>query len=279
MTLKSIAPFYKTIVLLYVLFVIIFISTTLLSPQSFNISLLVIICTVSILLLIVLVAIKLLLQLRLNEKYIFDSYTQMESLDQISSFINPPLPLPPTGDWAATADYIKEIFISILENKPKVILEIGSGVSSLYIGQLIKEHKLDCVLYSLENASAYAEISKNNITLFDLEYQVKLKLSEITNHTINNKKWLWYDTSFLEEIGTIDMLLIDGPSMLLQSKARYPAIPLLFEHLSKNAFILIDDYNRNDEQEMVSMWIKEYRNLNILKTSTKVKGFCLINKE
>lgn len=279
MNLITINTHYKKIVFVYLLFVVTLFCVTVLYPSIFNTSSLFIGYSLSVLALVLLVAIKLLTQSRINEKHIIDNYTQLEALQQISSYINPPLPFPPTGDWAATADYIKEIFISILVNKPKVILEIGSGVSSLYIGQLIKEHKLDCVLYSLENASSFAEISKNNNALYGVEKQVKLTLSEIKKHTINNKEWLWYDTAFLKEIGKIDMLLVDGPSMLLQKTARYPAMPLVFEHLSKGASILIDDYNRPDEQKMVRMWTKEYNTIKVLKTSTNVKGFCLLKKE
>ncbi|MES9855801.1 MAG: hypothetical protein ABW166_04240 [Sedimenticola sp.] len=40
------------------------------------------------------------------------------------------------------------------------------------------------------------------------------------------------------------MLVIDGPSGFIQKHSRYPALPLLFDKLSNNGMVFLDDAAR-----------------------------------
>ena len=46
----------------------------------------------------------------------------------------------------------------------------------------------------------------------------------------------------------------DGPPRRTQKLARYPALPLLFDHLRDGAIIIVDDGARADEQEIMQLW-------------------------
>jgi hypothetical protein len=54
----------------------------------------------------------------------------------------------------------------------------------------------------------------------------------------------------------IDFLVVDGPPRKLQEKSRFPALPMLFENLSKESIIILDDSNRDNEKEVIESWIK-----------------------
>ena len=64
--------------------------------------------------------------------------------------------------------------------------------------------------------------------------------------------------AFLYFCSEIDFLIIDGPPSKGSHYARYPAIPLLFDKLSKDAIIILDDSKRKMEQEIVEKWKKEF---------------------
>ena len=61
--------------------------------------------------------------------------------------------------------------------------------------------------------------------------------------------------------GAIDMLVIDGPSGFTQKHTRYPALPMLYDRLSHKSVIYLDDAARDDEKEIVDMWLSEYPSL------------------
>jgi len=54
------------------------------------------------------------------------------------------------------------------------------------------------------------------------------------------------------------MLVIDGPPGFIQKNSRYPALPLLFDKLSKQSSVFLDDAGREDEKELVAQWQAEF---------------------
>lgn len=53
-------------------------------------------------------------------------------------------------------------------------------------------------------------------------------------------------------------MFVHGPPGDTQSKARYPALPLCHSLLSKDAIVILDDYYREDEKEMATLWAERY---------------------
>ena len=83
----------------------------------------------------------------------------------------------------------------------------------------------------------------------------------LKNVLIDNQEWLWYDNHDYQKLlenQKIDLLVIDGPPWDTQKLARYPALPILFDSLSEDATIIIDDAYRKDEQEIIDLWANKY---------------------
>ena len=70
--------------------------------------------------------------------------------------------------------------------------------------------------------------------------------------------WTWYAPTYEAELQQpIDLLIVDGPPGLLSPDARYPALPLLREHLAQDVVILLDDGDRDDERAAAFRWARE----------------------
>lgn len=53
------------------------------------------------------------------------------------------------------------------------------------------------------------------------------------------------------------LVLVDGPPGSTNNHARFPALPQLLNNLAEHSFtILMDDYNRVEEKEIVKLWMK-----------------------
>ena len=104
---------------------------------------------------------------------------------------------------------------------------------------------------------------------------VKIIYAPLKNYTINNKEFLWYD--FVPD-ENIDLLLVDGPPSDIQKDSRYPALPLLFENLSDNILLVLDDTVRDDEKRIISNWINEYPGLKCEYIELE-KGAAIITKD
>jgi hypothetical protein len=68
-----------------------------------------------------------------------------------------------------------------------------------------------------------------------------------------------------------EVVFVDGPPTSTGKLARYPALPLLWRHLSPNGTLLLDDASREDEGEAIRRWSSEFPGLDV-KLHRDVKG-------
>lgn len=265
------------IILGSVLFSICSITLFLISPTNKNWNYFAITLFISGVIIIISFLIKVYSDLIKNRIEIRDHFIQTEASIQITKLINPKLPFPTSGDWAATSHFLAVLFKYIIKNKPKTIIELGSGVSTLYSAQLIKDLNLSTQVISLDHEETYGTQTNEYLKVAQLDNHAQVIIAPLTTHMINNNNWKWYKTTSLKQDQKIDVLVVDGPITYLQSNARYPAIPLLFSRLSHKAIILVDDYNRKDEQAIVKLWLKEY-DLTLIEETDSVKGYAVLQK-
>ena len=192
------------------------------------------------------------------EKKLVEFGQQSENLDKLYRILKMERgALPPTRGWAASPDFLVQLAEIILEKKPKVIVELGSGTSSLVIGQLLKKIG-DGHLFSYDHSEMFMAKTRKDLDREGLSEFVTLYYAPISVTEIYEKEWLWYDLENIPE--KIDMIIVDGPPMATGKLARYPAAPLLFPHTNDDAIILFDDAIRPDEKEMASLYETEFPN-------------------
>lgn len=184
-------------------------------------------------------------------------YRQLEALISLYTVIKPDLPLPPARGWAASPDLLKRLTEILLQKQPKLVVEAGSGLSTLITAYCLKRNGKGKVI-SLEHNAPYAEATRRVIAFHGLQDIATVVHAPLTEVDIDHNKWLWYDLGKVSIDLPIDLLTIDGPPDTTQPLARYPALPLLFGHLDHNATILLDDGIREDERETVARWEKEF---------------------
>jgi predicted O-methyltransferase YrrM len=186
------------------------------------------------------------------------SVEQIESLFSIFSILKPQLPLPTTRGWAASPDLLKEIISLTHRHKPQLVVEASSGVSTLIIAYCLKRLGTG-KLISLEHESKFAQATQNNLSLHGLDDVATVIYAPLVEVEIKGAKWLWYDLTKVEIPEAIDLLIVDGPPGTTQKLARYPALPMLHEKLSKKAIVLLDDGARADEAKIVEQWMEELK--------------------
>ena len=185
-------------------------------------------------------------------------YSQrIEPLLSLFFTIRPQLPLPEIGKWATPPDFLKKLLEITYRNSPELVVETGSGVSTLILAYCLKQIGKGKVI-TLDHDAKYAAISQDLIAFHGLEEFATVVYAPLIDYEINGEKWLWYDTSHLQFDKPIDLLVVDGPPGYLQKLARYPALPLLYKQLSSDVIVMVDDGARKDEKEMVERWKKDF---------------------
>ena len=191
-----------------------------------------------------------------------NDYNQIEALLSVFATIKPELPFPAMRHWAASPDLLKALVEIMIEERPQLVVEASSGVSTLVTAYMLKRNGGGKVI-SLEHDSRYAEITRRNIRFHKLEEYVTVIDAPLAPAGIPGGDWQWYDLEHFHPDRPIDLLVVDGPPNFDQPMSRYPALPKLRQYLNERFTILADDAIRDDQKKMVERWAQEYPGLKV----------------
>ena len=185
---------------------------------------------------------------------------QQAQLIWLTQVIQPRRPLPSVGTWTADAEVLVALWLCIRERRPRRILELGSGISTLIMAYALEANGQG-ELWSLEDGAQYAEVVRRQLDDHGLGERATLLTAPLRPWQLDGATYQWYDLAALPADLEFDLLLVDGPAGFLGPLARYPALPLLRNRLSDGAFIFLDDYGRQDEAASVRRWLQEFPQL------------------
>lgn len=198
-----------------------------------------------------------------------DVVSQVEALLQLLPRVDTQMRrYPATGGWAMSATGLLLVTDLILAKRPRLILELGSGSSTVWVGNFAKQYGGRVV--SIEHDVGYAASTRQLLEDHDLVDSVDLRLSPLKEQTVGERNVMWYDPSFIRDLADVDMLIIDGPPKATGQYARFPALPLLIDTLSTTSMIVVDDYQREQERTIVREWLALYPDLTVFMSIDRV---------
>lgn len=201
-------------------------------------------------------------QLLQMQKVAFDDYRQIESLLSLIATLEPERPLPPLRDYAASPDFLRYAISLMLERRPRIVVEVGSGSSTVFLAYCLK--KLGGgKLISLDHEVEFAERTRTMLQLHGLSEYVTVLYAPLEDVRIEGSDYRWYTLKDFHPGGSVDILIIDGPPYHVHPLARYPAIPLLLPHMSAEFVALMDDAIRPEEVRITKRWKNEFPDLAI----------------
>lgn len=199
--------------------------------------------------------------------------SQIEAFVSLNQVISPTLPLAPSGDWAASADFLRHLVERILTIRPRVVVEFGSGVSTLVTAYALERIGAGRLL-SIDHDADYAAVTRARLVAHGVSHRASVVVAPLEPVDVDGQSWQWYGLGHalpLEE--PIDVLIVDGPPGAGHRLARYPAIPILRDRLSPNVEILLDDGARPDEREIARRWGQLLNHLSVTWLDTEKGAF------
>jgi hypothetical protein len=227
---------------------------------------------------------------------------QIEAFISVQNFINNrQIPLNFHG-WPISPDIALFMVGKIINNQYDMIIEFGSGTSTVIFAQALLNSKKktfgnkDEVRYlnemdqgmAAQHLSAPLDSYKKIIsfehnkfycekTIADLEERglnglVEVMHAPLVDYHYDGQKYLYYACEdklaevarmFGGRIAKI-LVLVDGPPGVIGPLARFPAIPHLLSKLSAHQVdILLDDFNRAEEKEIAEKWKQMFDKRNL----------------
>lgn len=173
----------------------------------------------------------------------------------LDAHVDPRIILPTPGPWTLDGPAIATLCNVLRAERPSHVVELGSGLSTIVIASILKE--TGGRLTSIDHDEKFAEITGSFLEANDLSSLVDLRTASLTplEKTANE---LWYDTRLLDDLRKIDLLVVDGPPKPVSPTIRRHALPYLHERLSPQAFILLDDAEREGEKSILEEWQRDF---------------------
>lgn len=186
-----------------------------------------------------------------------DLLTDLQALHQLLDRYRPTATLPSLAGWALSPSGLLWACDFIRERRPSLVVECGSGTSSLWMALALREVGAGR-LVSLEHQEEFVGRTRRLLESHQVAGWADIRHAPLVPVETSRGSTAWYDLATANlPPDRIDLLLVDGPPQSTGPLARYPAVPLLRDRLFPGATILVDDADRADDQEAISAWLEE----------------------
>lgn len=177
------------------------------------------------------------------------------------------------NSWSMDPDSIDWLSNFIEEKKPTSVVECGSGLSTLLFARRNLQNFL-----SIEHDKHWFGLTKSRLELEELQAQVDLQLCPLIQFRLNDFLLNWYDIKQLNPFKA-DLILIDGPPGNNGILSRYPAPFLLQPYIQQGTWLVLDDGDRFQENEIIKLWLKEIPQLQCIERLSIGKGIAVMRYE
>jgi len=178
------------------------------------------------------------------------------------------------NDWALEPAAVNLLIYKLITSRPKNIVELGSGLSTLITARVMKTLGESYTLTSIDSDGSFLEETKNRLLAEGLYDRSVIKFIEapISRQKFGEDEYLWYDTSVINSVSSVNLLFVDGPIGSIGKMARYPAGMFFKGKLAEKATIILDDANRPDEREIIKRWTEELQVAKVIKREDTSRG-------
>ena len=186
-----------------------------------------------------------------NKKNSMIAYRQTEAFTQLINLLDFKAAIPATRSWAASPDLLLTISEVVKKNRPGLVVELGSGISTLVAAKSGARK-----IISIDNSDAWG--AKTVALLKEHKVRgVDVRIAPLRPYANGSE---WYDLDAIKDLKKIDLLIVDGPPGSKNPEARYPALQQFKDKLSPAAIVVIDDVNREGERKLAEDFAKALPN-------------------
>jgi hypothetical protein len=206
------------------------------------------------------------------------TYRQIEALVMLAKCVPLRRPLPPMRGWAASPDFALLLYQLVQDEAPGLVVECGSGVSSLVLGYALEAAGAGRLI-TFEHDRRHFDITGSWVRRHGLERWVEVVHAPLAEMRSDGEVWQWYGSEVERSLAgqSAHLLVVDGPPGQLQPLSRYPALPRLSPFLAERVTVVLDDADRTDEKAIIARWLRQQPRFS-LQHLTHEKGTALLSR-
>jgi hypothetical protein len=230
------------------------------------------------------------------KKEILNATKQIEAFLGIQSYINGGDLLPDMHGWPISPDFGLYLIELLAANDYDLVIEFGSGASTVLIAQSLaksrarRQGRSPAHHIAFEHLEEFERKTSSALCRAGVADSVQLELAVLKPYAADNgTSYLYYSCHDalaelalrLPQDGLRVLVMVDGPPGATGKHARYPALPVVISCFSAAQIdVLLDDYMRDDEKEIVQLWQADIARWGVVARLTEQKmekGACLLS--
>ena len=192
------------------------------------------------------------------KKEIKQTFRQLEALQNLNAVLPVNDVLPATRVWAASPDLLVVLVDLVITERPSLIVECGSGASTLWLALAMRRFEIDGRIIALDHDPVFGGKTRDFLARHGVSDLAEVRDAPLESFSLEGETYSWYARQAWEDLTEIDLLFVDGPPATTGHQARYPALPLLAGSLSPIATAVLDDLVVPDMQKVLQRWLDSY---------------------
>jgi len=207
---------------------------------------------------------------KLVKKEILNATRQIEAFIELRDHLGTDELVGEMHGWSISPDFARYLVQTIETNDYDAVVEFGSGTSTVIIARALaknaelRQGRGSVSHVAFEHLPEYYAQTRAQLERVGLAHFVDLALVPLVPYVApNGVTYSYYDCE--ATLGALAkklrsdphrlLMVVDGPPGATNKHARYPAVPIILAHTGHMTVdILLDDYGRKDEKEIVDMW-------------------------
>jgi len=190
-----------------------------------------------------------------TQKELKQTFRQLEALQNLNAVLPTSDVLPATRGWAASPDLLLALVDLVITERPSLIVECGSGASTLWLALALRRFGIDGRIIALDHDPVFSGRTRDFLARHDVLDLAEVRDAPLESFSLDGETYSWYARTAWEDLAGIDLLFVDGPPAATGHQARYPALPLLNKSLSPITTIVLDDLIVPDMREVLPRWL------------------------
>lgn len=162
--------------------------------------------------------------------------------------------VPAMGGVDVSPDAILLLVQELRARRPACVVTCGGGPAVLWAALAVRKYGSTTRIVALEHDPAVAASTREWLARHGVADLVEVREAPLTPAGLPAHRTDWYDVVAIRDLQEVGLLFVDGPGEAVGPRARYPAVPLLREHLAPAATVILDDLARHDGQAVVDAW-------------------------
>jgi predicted O-methyltransferase YrrM len=200
---------------------------------------------------------------------------QTEATLALQSLLAPRRPLPAMRGYAIAPDFGLALAQLIDDERPRLVVETGSGVSTLIIAYRLQRLGRGTVV-ALEQDEGHAARTRAELERHDLTQLARVVHAPLVPVTVGGTQHRWHAPHALDDLESIDLVLDDGPPRELGSWLRYASLPMFVPKLAPGALFVMNMIGP-EEHAILARWRRELPEFHHELFATK-KGHAILRR-